>query len=133
MALAALYRLGPTRVSEIANHLAVDMSVASRQIQVLQRTGYVERRPDPEDGRAQLLSLSESGLEALRESHQRMIEVATCALADWNASEVTELVGGLERLRVDFDGENISTPGTPSPSGTPSPEERAAGAAGGTR
>ena len=39
--------------------------MASRQLAVLERLGYVERRPDPQDGRASLLRLTAAGADAL--------------------------------------------------------------------
>lgn len=101
-ALASIYRRGPARVSDIASHLSVDLSVASRQVQVLTEAGYVDRRPDPVDGRAQLLTVTESGRRALRDSHRRMVEASSLALAGWNEKELSDLVAGLERLRATF-------------------------------
>lgn len=104
IALAAVYRRAPARVSDIATALSVDLSVASRQVQVLVRAGYVERQPDPEDGRATLLSLTESGLAALRDSHQRMVAASSYALCDWETGEIEALTQGLARLRDSFEG-----------------------------
>lgn len=101
-ALAAIYRCGPARISEIATHLGVDLSVASRQIKVLLEAGYVESRTDPADGRAQLLTVTESGRQALRRSHNRMVEVCSLALAGWDRVQLSDLVEGLERLRTAF-------------------------------
>lgn len=99
IALAAVYRQGPARVSDIAAALNVDLSVASRQVQVLVQAGYVEREPDPEDGRATLLSLTDSGLQALRDSHHRMVAASQEALRDWETSEIEALSRSLARLR----------------------------------
>ena len=49
---------GDQRCSALALQVGVDVSVASRQLAVLERLGYVERRPDPRDGRASLLRLT---------------------------------------------------------------------------
>ncbi|MCW2532040.1 MAG: transcriptional regulator, MarR family, partial [Blastococcus sp.] len=56
--LVPLERHGDQRCSVLALQVGVDVSVASRQIAVLERLGYVERRPDPQDGRASLLRLT---------------------------------------------------------------------------
>src|SRR5215213_10087652 len=53
------------RYSALALQVGVDVSVASRQLAVLERLGYVERRPDPQDGRASLLRLTAAGADAL--------------------------------------------------------------------
>ena len=54
-ALAVIQRQGPVRVSEVAEQLSVDLSVASRQVAALVLAGYVEREPDPDDRRASRL------------------------------------------------------------------------------
>jgi len=58
VALAALDRLGPARVSQVADELQVDLSVASRQVAALHTAGYVRRVPDPQDGRSQKVKLT---------------------------------------------------------------------------
>ena len=63
--LVPLERDGDQRCSALAARAGVDVSVASRQLAVLERSGYVERRPDPRDGRASLLRLTPAGAEAL--------------------------------------------------------------------
>ena len=62
--IAQLIRLeqdGDQRCSALAARAGVDVSVASRQLAVLERSGYVERHPDPRDGRAALLRLTAPG------------------------------------------------------------------------
>src|SRR3712207_245908 len=52
---------GKQRCSALAVHTSVDASVASRQLSTRERGGYVERRPDPRDGRASLMQLTDQG------------------------------------------------------------------------
>jgi DNA-binding MarR family transcriptional regulator len=101
-ALAVLQRHGPLRVSEVAQRLGVDLSVASRQIASLAAEGYVERREDERDRRAQMVATTTAGRRVLRESHRRMVAAFTRVLEDWSDDDVTALTGGLERLRDDF-------------------------------
>ncbi|MGV9613769.1 MarR family winged helix-turn-helix transcriptional regulator [Nocardia xishanensis] len=56
---------GPMNVSELAERLAISKQGAAQIIDDMQRRGYVERRPDPADGRAKLLYLTERGEAAL--------------------------------------------------------------------
>src|SRR4051795_392117 len=63
--LVPLERDGEQRCSALAAHAGVDVSVASRQLAALERSGHVVRRPDPQDGRASLLSLTQTGADAL--------------------------------------------------------------------
>src|SRR3954452_7897580 len=59
--LVPLEQDGEQRCSGLAAQAGVDVSVASRQVSALERSGYVRRRPDPFDGRATLISLSPAG------------------------------------------------------------------------
>jgi DNA-binding MarR family transcriptional regulator len=101
-ALAALQVHGPLRVSDVAQRLGVDLSVASRQIASLAAEGYVERREDPQDRRAQLVAVTRAGRKVLRESHRRMVAGFTRVLESWSDDDVNALTSGLERLRDDF-------------------------------
>src|SRR5688572_27772709 len=47
--LGLLARAGERRLGQVAAHLEVDPSVASRQVATLEQLGYVTRRPDPAD------------------------------------------------------------------------------------
>src|ERR671932_19145 len=64
-ALAAVERLGPARVSAVAEALHVDLSVASRQISALTAAGHVRRDPNPQDARSHLVAITASGQSAL--------------------------------------------------------------------
>ena len=116
VALSALDRLGPARVSQVADELRVDLSVASRQVATLQRAGYVKRIPDPLDGRSQSLKLTPAGKRALRRAQQRGIEALDRATRRWTDAEVETLVAGLRRLREDYLlaslDDHISEPGS---------------------
>ena len=101
-ALAVLQVDGPLRVSDVAQRLGVDLSVASRQIASLAAEGYVERREDSRDRRAQLVAVTRSGRKVLRESHRRMVAAFTRVLDGWSDEDVNALTSGLERLREDF-------------------------------
>jgi DNA-binding MarR family transcriptional regulator len=101
-ALAVVHLHGPVRVSEVAQRLVVDMSVASRQVNALIHAGYVERQPDENDARATLLTLTDDGRRVLEESHRRMVHAFGRALDDWSDEDVAALAGGLERLRAAF-------------------------------
>lgn len=102
VALAALDRLGPARVSQLADELQVDLSVASRQVTGLHAAGHVKRIPDPRDGRSQKLELTAAGKRALRKAQERSAEVLDRATERWTEAEIQSLVAGLRRLRRDY-------------------------------
>jgi DNA-binding MarR family transcriptional regulator len=101
-ALAAIQLHGPLRVSDVAQRLGVDLSVASRQVAALADEGHVERRPDDRDRRAQLVAVTPAGVRVLEDSHQRMVAAFSRVLDGWSDEDVAALTGGLQRLRDDF-------------------------------
>ena len=101
-ALAAVQTGEPVRVSDVAEQLSVDLSVASRQVAALVLAGYVEREPDPDDGRASRLRPTPLGTRVLTDSHRRMVDTTTNALSGWSDGEIAALAAQLERLRADF-------------------------------
>lgn len=101
-ALAAVQRLGRARVGEVAEALHVDLSVASRQLTALATAGHVRRERDPQDLRSLFVEITDAGLEALREAHEKMLDAFADAVARWNDEDVGQLAQLLARLREDY-------------------------------
>ncbi|MEC3956499.1 MarR family transcriptional regulator [Nocardia sp. CDC153] len=59
-ALATVARSGPLRLGDLANIERVSAPTMSRIVTGLEKSGYLTREADPEDGRAQLLSATEA-------------------------------------------------------------------------
>src|SRR3954466_7993020 len=106
--LVPLERDGDQRCSALAAQVGVDVSVASRQLAVLEKLGYVERRPDPQDGRASLLRLTPAGAQGPPAPPAVRSDWALAALAGWDEAEARQLTGLLARLVAD-----LETAGTP--------------------
>jgi DNA-binding MarR family transcriptional regulator len=87
-----------TRVTELARLAQVSKPTVVYLVNDLERLGYVERVPDPADGRAKLVRLTERGARAQREARKIVAEVE----ADWSqafgAEDLAELRELLERL-----------------------------------
>jgi DNA-binding MarR family transcriptional regulator len=98
-ALSRLDKAGPVRVSDVANDLQLDLSVASRHLQALQERGFVERIADPEDGRSSLVAISGLGREKLEAAQRRLTDGLAAALADWEPAQISTLAEGLTRLQ----------------------------------
>jgi len=88
----AFARLAPAgaTVSELAAHLSVTRQAAAQLVDELVAKGYVERRRHPDDGRAQLITLTERGWACTRAAD----EAATETVGAWAA------IVGEERLRA---------------------------------
>src|SRR5471032_1836235 len=65
-ALARLDRGGPTTAGALAKLEQISPQSMAATLSALEARGLVVRRPDPEDGRRNVLSLTDAGLEALR-------------------------------------------------------------------
>ena len=92
----------PVRAGELASRLAVEASHVTRQVQQLERTGHIIRVPDPDDGRAQLIKLTDAG----RGTVERM-RVVGClglqqVLGGWPAEELGTLAVLFRRMVEDF-------------------------------
>ncbi|MGI9371512.1 MAG: MarR family winged helix-turn-helix transcriptional regulator [Hyphomicrobiales bacterium] len=59
--LATLSQSSGMRISELESHVLVEQSTLSRTIGRMVQKSFVVRRPDPKDGRAQLLALTAEG------------------------------------------------------------------------
>ena len=86
------------RAVEIASRLGVSAPVLSRHLSDLEALGYVERHRDPEDRRAQLIALTESGWAALREIEEHRIARLQSYLADWDEGQAAAAVEALSQL-----------------------------------
>ena len=101
--LALLYKLGrhddlPCRVTSLAGMLGVDTPTVTRKVQQLEREGYVVREPDPEDRRASLISLTESGQDALARVLSAHRERLARLFKDWDEADVQNFATLLERF-----------------------------------
>ncbi|MFF7159208.1 MarR family transcriptional regulator [Streptomyces sp. NPDC008139] len=69
-------RLAPSgaTVTEIAEHLGVTRQAASQIVDELERKGYVERRPHPDDARARLVVLTSQGWRCTRAAEESAAE-----------------------------------------------------------
>jgi DNA-binding MarR family transcriptional regulator len=100
--LALLVREGEQRLGRVAAHLEVDPSVASRQVATLEQFGLVTRRPDPDDGRAQLFAVSEAGVAAFDGYRALRARWVDEALDGWDDAEVASLTARLQELVADL-------------------------------
>ena len=79
----------PQRMGDLAEAIQSDPSTVSRQVAGLTRAGYVDRSPDPLDGRAQLLRLTPDGHEVIRLARQHREAWLNELLAEWTDHEIS--------------------------------------------
>ncbi|GAA3245535.1 MarR family transcriptional regulator [Streptomyces sp. XM83C] len=92
----------PLRPGELAHRLGVEASHVTRTVQQLCRAGYVTRVPDPDDGRAQRIELTDAGRDAVRRIRAAGVRGMQAALAHWTPEELARLAGLFHRMVDDF-------------------------------
>ncbi len=80
-ALARLDRGGSTTSAALARLEQISPQSMGATLSTLEARGMVERRPDPEDGRQAVISLTEAGLQALRNRRNARTEQLARALS----------------------------------------------------
>ncbi|MCX4674287.1 MarR family transcriptional regulator [Streptomyces sp. NBC_01433] len=82
---------GRQRATELAGYFGVGKATMSRQLRALEDLGLVAREPDPADGRAWLVHLTDEGLARFRSVRDARRSRYVSKLADWDRAEVAEL------------------------------------------
>jgi DNA-binding MarR family transcriptional regulator len=95
--LAHLAESGPMRSSALAETFGADKGAVSRQVQHLSDLGLLDKAPDPEDGRATLLSPSDDARRRLDEVKQQRRRRLDERLGDWSDKDLDALVTALGR------------------------------------
>ena len=90
--LVKLAKHGPSRASDLAELVCADPSTVSRQVSSLVKSGLLERRSDPDDGRASILVPTALGLEKVAAYGRRRAAVMQPVIADWSAQDRIDLL-----------------------------------------
>ena len=64
---------GMKTAADVARETGVDKALVSRNLRLLETMGLIAWRPDPADGRAKILSLTEAGLSTHRQAEALMV------------------------------------------------------------
>ena len=96
--LGLLARLGECRATDVAAELGVGPSVLSRQLADLDAQGLVGRSPDPQDGRATLLRVSDAGAAQLSAIMARRAARMRERLQGWSEEEAQQTLAAVAQL-----------------------------------
>jgi DNA-binding MarR family transcriptional regulator len=98
--LGYLLHEGAVRASALSTAFDMDKGSVSRQVQHLLDLGLLDRTPDPDDGRATLLSVSDDGLRRLGDVAAHRRKLLAERLGDWTAEDLDRFVGLLSRYNA---------------------------------
>lgn len=113
---------GPMRASDLAEHTRADPSTVSRQVAALVREGLIERRADPEDGRASLLGLTDKAAQVLQAHDDLRNRHFAQMLAGWSHRDVRRFAELLQRFTRDFQDATRNWPLEHDPAPRPTAE-----------
>jgi DNA-binding MarR family transcriptional regulator len=94
-------RVGPsgTRLSDLATQAQVTKATAGFIVDQLERSGLVTRAPDPVDGRARLVTMTDEGQNAVRLAAEEVAAVEEEWTAHLGAHQMRQLRQTLTKLR----------------------------------
>ncbi len=110
-----------SRLTELAAAAQVTKQTAGFLVDQLERAGYVERKPDPRDGRARLVCVAKRGAAAVRASMTVVGEVEARWAAHLGEVRAAQLRQALTALREITDP--YAWPGAALATGLPPPLE----------
>lgn len=64
----SILALKPRRLTELAKAMSVSKQLCLQSLKPLENLGYIERCPDPNDGRAKILQLSDGGWQLVKDA-----------------------------------------------------------------
>jgi len=84
--------------SALADALVVDKGQLSRTVRELEQLGLIQREPDPDDGRASILSPTPLGIERLAAARAPQEQTLIGTLRDWPLDDIHNLTRLLHAL-----------------------------------
>ncbi|MEU3860913.1 MarR family transcriptional regulator [Streptomyces sp. NPDC028722] len=96
--LIRLDELGGQRATALAAYIGVGKATMSRQLRALEELGLIAREPDPADGRAWLVTLTDEGRRRVGTVREARRARYVRQLAHWDRHEVAELARLLHEL-----------------------------------
>jgi DNA-binding MarR family transcriptional regulator len=94
---ASLGRTG-TRLTDLARRASMTKQAMGQIVDDLERLGYVERTPDPDDGRAKIVRFTPAGLDFVCDAAEVLSQIWHDYAALLDADELDQLQSTLRRL-----------------------------------
>lgn len=114
---AILNMQGPKSQSDVAKRLRVEAATVTRMVDILSKEGLVERSPDPNDRRVNLLSISPKGEAALEQIFRIYDRMRNHLLQDLSGDDVDRM-----HAMVDLMTQRLDEPADAGPIAIEDPE-----------
>lgn len=98
--LSIINHYGGVRIGRIADLMLSEQALISRTVDSLQSDGWVERRSDPDDHRANLVCITEEG----KEKYLRLVPSSRQFVDKWTERLGSEKANQLARLLAEMNG-----------------------------
>ncbi|GHF78187.1 hypothetical protein GCM10018790_65190 [Kitasatospora xanthocidica] len=96
--LSGLARTGPYSAADLGREIGLDRTTVTRRADRLEQAGLLRRQPDPADGRATLLALTDDGRTAVEATRQRLATGIEESLATWPQADAQAFARLLRRF-----------------------------------
>ena len=103
LVLTHLEATGSCRSSAIAEAFDMDKGAVSRQVQHLTELGLIGRTPDPADGRAALLTVTDDARRRMADVQRHRRTYLDERLGDWSDDDLRQFVDMLARYNASLD------------------------------
>ena len=97
-ALVSVAKHGPMRLADLAQAELVSAPSITRLVAELEGNSLVSRTPDPADGRASLIQVTDAGLEAVQVARRVRQQMVAELLGPLSADEVASIEAALPAL-----------------------------------
>ena len=98
--LDTLLTHGPLRISDLAGREAISQPGMTTLVNRLERSGYAERVPDPSDGRATLVRITDGGRRVLADRHADRTRALLDELARLDGAQRAALTAALPAVEA---------------------------------
>ena len=98
------YQLSPT---DLFKSLMLSSGAMTNRLDRLERRGYIERQPDPNDRRGTLVQLTERGLEIINQALEAHVRLEHQLIAALSSNEKEEISHLLRKLLISFEHSSI--------------------------
>ncbi|MFD9129448.1 MarR family winged helix-turn-helix transcriptional regulator [Kitasatospora sp. NPDC059571] len=96
--LSGLARTGPCSAADLGREIGLDRTTVTRRADRLERAALLQRQPDPADGRATLLALTDEGAATVSATRQRLAAAIEDSLASWPQADARAFAEQLRRF-----------------------------------